>query len=143
MCAVGNLNCSQESLTSRSTKDLLRRLSKDHPALHAELARTTEEDEPEMVEPTATGVEEAVYSADAVYDDCDTPLSVSVAVVQGQDPVGDFGVGDDGGIRRAGDVETLEMEAESPVEPALPELGRGKRKKITQTRYSAREWEES
>ncbi|KAF7331324.1 hypothetical protein MKEN_00009900 [Mycena kentingensis (nom. inval.)] len=139
MCAIGELNCSQESLTSPSTIAMLRRLSKDRPELHAEFTRMTAEEEPEVETPAVTGVEEQAYSPEAVYDDCDTPLSVAVAVVQGVVPAG-FEVADDGGISRGGDVETLDVDMAEV--PAPVELGRGKRKRQRSKRYSAGEWEE-
>ncbi|KAF7307652.1 hypothetical protein MIND_00560500 [Mycena indigotica] len=142
MCEVGDFNCSQESLTSPSTLAKLRRLSKEHPSLHAELTRATENDTPEIIAPTSTGVDEEIYSRETVYDDSDTPIEVAFTIVQGKTSSTTFVVGDDGGIQRDDDAETLELDVDDLVAEEPQELGRGRRRKTTNKLYSARLWEE-
>ncbi|KAF8172178.1 hypothetical protein K438DRAFT_1940517 [Mycena galopus ATCC 62051] len=128
MCCVGDSNLSHASLTSSQTLGRLRRLPKDNPALHTELTQSAAKDEMTAVIPNSD-VQEEMFLQQEVYDDCDIPLDVVSDLVGGSSFLGNFAVGDDGGLTRAGDAETSDPELEdADIVPAA--LGRGQRKKV-------------
>jgi hypothetical protein len=134
MCRVGDFNCSQASLTSAEALAALRELPKSNPALYKEFTGECED-----VAIAEEELEPAFSEESGEEDDSDIPIDVIVAPIE-QDDVGQgFQIDSDGRIERTGVAE--DAEAEIPSLDAVLILGRGKRAKISSTRYTSA-WEQ-
>ncbi|KAJ6523242.1 hypothetical protein DFH09DRAFT_1330120 [Mycena vulgaris] len=108
MCAAGEFNCSQASLTSPAALAALRELPKTNPALHLELTGQTH--------PTIEIDKEDLFSKDEenLYnDESDVPVEVVINHVTSRGaaalPAG-FATTDDGSIARIGAAEDTELD---------------------------------
>ncbi|KAJ7200610.1 hypothetical protein GGX14DRAFT_372060 [Mycena pura] len=137
LCAVGEFNCSQESLKSPAALAALRDLPKTDPALYAELTQTSE--------PEAAPTEEDLFDSDEedndFNDESDIPVDVVISHVMARVPnlPAGFALAEDGSIVRNGVAEDAELDI---VVNDLPLSVRRTRRAAKPNRAYGNDWEE-
>jgi len=132
-CVVRQWNLSYECLTGMEARSRLRKLEVSDPEFYAELTMSqyNKITPPENI----SQPEDIVNETEEDEDDCDVPIRVVIEAMTEKDVRKGFVAGESGAIISICNAE--EFEGEVAVDDREEELGRGKRQRHPNTRYSS------